>query len=377
MSGTTDIFEINPDLAEDKYQWSLKDFYVTAQSGTPARHVFHIDITTTNKFLAKNNISNVRADEFGGDFIHLTNPTNTDGLFTSSYLDNFCNNGIELTNSGDSLFFERNTITGSGIGLKIEQLGSASHIVANSNNITCDGGGLSITHGLNIGFRDNTVELNDTFTGDNSALVSVDGDAGPPIRYTSTTKIVDNNLNTKGNTTRCIYVGYATKTVIKGNTLFCDPATDSHIVISANAYNTAIGENNRYFTSVTGAQIQPVISDSGFGTMGILKAYTITLAGWALISAANNMPANYIKNENGLVTLFGALAGPAAGVAATFFTLPLGFRPPKIVKFWTHDTAGNPYIIDVLPSGAVQIPAGGATQIYLDGFTFHSDPITV
>jgi len=109
--------------------------------------------------------------------------------------------------------------------------------------------------------------------------------------------------------------------------------------------------------------------------MGILKDYTITLSSWALIDGANNFPAQFIKDQNGMVTMFGALDGPETAVGATLFTLPLGFRPSRIVKFWTHSTPGNEFIVPtgvydniaaaaITPTSAIQTPFNGATLVF-------------
>ena len=375
VGATTDIFELNPNLTEDKWQWIIHDFSIKEESGTPGRNVFAMDITTPNKFLAKLQIYNIWSNDIGGQFFELTNPVNTDGLFTSVFRDNWSKGGFSLIDVGDSVFFERNTISGAGIGVayEIDQLGDASKLVVTGCNCTASGGLVHVRNARNLTIKENTIECNETFDGFNNAPISIDNDYA---QVTFGTKIINNNINTQGNVASCIYLGASNGTLVDGNTLFCDDATDSHITLDTDSYNTVIGRSNTY-QNTSAVMIDPIIVDNGVGTMGFLKDYTITLAGWALIDAVNNHPAQFIKDTDGIVTMFGAMAGPAAGVGATFFTLPLGFRPVRIVKIWTHDTAGTPYIIDILPGGQVQIPAGGATSIYLDGMSWYSKKVIV
>ena len=132
-----------------------------------------------------------------------------------------------------------------------------------------------------------------------------------------------------------------------------------------------------YHSSVSGAIVTPIIVNNGVGTRGILIAYTLTLGGWALIDAVNDHPLEYIKSRDGLVTIFGRIDGTAAGVAATLFTLPLGFRPTGIVHLIAHDITGTPFRVQVLPTGPIQVTDGGAESLQLDGLSWTSLSVVV
>lgn len=72
----------------------------------------------------------------------------------------------------------------------------------------------------------------------------------------------------------------------------------------------------------------------------------------------------YRKLSSGLVVLQGALTKATAGASGdTAFTMPVGFRPPKIVRAWMAVTSGAGTPFDIEADGDVilrsAIGAGG------------------
>jgi hypothetical protein len=86
--------------------------------------------------------------------------------------------------------------------------------------------------GANLIFEGMQVECPSAFTGADNAAVSINRPSGGSIYNT---KILNNNINTQGNPLYCIYIQNAVQTIIDGNELYCDPATDAHIYLDTGA----------------------------------------------------------------------------------------------------------------------------------------------
>jgi hypothetical protein len=221
--------------------------------------------------------------------------------------------------------------------------------------------------GSNLIFEGMQVECPSAFTGSNDAAVSISG--------TSTiynVKIRNNNINTQGNPLYCVYVQNALGTIIDGNDLYCEPSTGAHIYIDTTAQDTIIG-NNRYYNRNTGAEIDPIIVNNGIGTIGVWKDATISLAGWTNQNTANEHPTGVFKDRDGNVLLRGRIAGGATAGGETLFTLPSGYRPKtKGYLIGTHGAAGaaTSVVLQIIPTGEVQILTASATGVYFSGVVF-------
>lgn len=363
------IFSISPAASTDPKGWTISNFEVSNNGN--ATNVFALDVAASGRYLSKLTISNVTSNTpVSGYFVELLNGLpNIDGLFTSYFCDNWSFGGYSLVNVGDSVILERNTTTGSGVGYYVDQLGTAANVVIRDGNCTCSGGALHLVKGANLIFEGMQVECPVSFTGADNAAVSINRPSGGAIYNT---KILNNNINTQGNPLYCIYLQNAVGTIIEGNELYCDPATGSHIYIDAGAQGTVIG-NNRYYSSVTGAEIDPIIVNNGIGTSGVWKDATLTLSGWVAQNTSNEHIPGFFKDRDGTVILRGRVAGTAAVAGATLFTLPVGYRPKsKGYLIGTHGASGSAtsIVLQIIPAGAVQILTTGATGVYLSGIVF-------
>ncbi len=94
---------------------------------------------------------------------------------------------------------------------------------------------------------------------------------------------------------------------------------------------------------------------------------------WANFDAANYSPAGYFKDTLGIVHLRGAVKSGTIGQA--IFTLPVGYRPPKIE--WHPAISSSPStltlsLVTVSSDGQVIASAGANTWFSLDGITFRA-----
>jgi hypothetical protein len=369
--GASPIFTISPPPATDPKNWTIRDFGVTNNGS--ATSVFKIDLDTAGKYVSKLTLQRVVSNSAvsTGRFVELSNTIpNIDGLFTSVFEDNWSFGGYYLDNVGDSVVFNRNTTTGSGVGYYVNQLGTAANVIIRDGNCTSAGGALDMVKGANLIFEGMQVECPVAFTGANNAAISIDRPSGGSIYNT---KILNNNINTQGNPLYCVYLDNAVQTIIDGNELYCDVATGAHIYIDTGARDTIIG-NNKYYNRLTGAETAPIIVNNGVGTFGVWNDATISLAGWTSQGTPSENPLGFFKDRDGTVQFRGRVAGAAAASGSTLFTLPVGFRPNlkayQISAFGAVAFARGEVIMLVEATGSVKILTNNATSVDLNNFTF-------
>lgn len=360
------IFNISPTVGVDPKNWTVANFKITNNGS--ATSVFKLDLDVAGKYISKFSLKNIISNTAVSDnrFVYLTNSIpNLDGLFTSVFEDNWSFGGYYMDNIGDSIVFNRNTTTGAGVGYYINQLGTAANITIRDGNCTCTGGALRAVKSLNLIFEGMQVECPSAFTGADDALVSINQTSNLAFN----TKIINNSINTQSNAKYCIYLQNSDITIIDGNNLYCNPSTGAHIYIDTGARNTIVG-NNKYFSSVDGTEISPIIVNNGVGTVGAwVDATLITV--WTLADAANGFTTGYIKDRNGMVMLRGNLAGAATGSAILLFTLPIGFRPRlKVYTVYKPNSAAVNCAIQIEPTGNVTLLTTTATSVFLDGLCF-------
>lgn len=366
---TGSIFRIAPAVGTDPKGWTVSDFEITNNGS--ATNAFLLDIASAGEYISKFTLSKVISNtQVSNYFVELLNSIpNTDGLFTSYFSDNWSFGGYYLENAGDSIYLERNTTTGAGVGYYVKQLGTAANITIRDGNCTSAGGALNMVQGANLTFENMQVECPVAFTGVNNAAVSIDRPSGGSIYNT---KIINNNINTQGNPLYCVYLDNAVQTIIDGNELYCDVSTGAHIYIDSGARDTIIG-NNKYYNQATGAETAPIIVNNGQATVGVWQDIAISLAGWTSQGATENVLGCF-KDRDGTVHLRGRVAGPATA-PATLFTLPnVGFRPnTKNIQFSAFGAVsfvrGEVQFV-VNAAGSVVILTNNATALDLNGISF-------
>jgi hypothetical protein len=366
---TGSIFRIAPAAGTDPKGWTVSDFEVTNNGN--ATNAFLLDIASAGEYISKFTLSKIISNtQVSNYFVELLNSIpNIDGLFTSYFSDNWSFGGYYLDNIGDSVYFERNTTTGAGVGYYVNQLGTAANVTIRDGNCTSAGGALNMVKGQNLTFENMQVECPVAFTGVNNAAVSIDRPSGGVILNT---KIINNNINTQGNPLYCIYLDNAVQTVIDGNELYCDVSTGAHIYIDTGARDTIIG-NNKYYNRATGAETAPIIVNNGIGTFGVWNNATILLAGWTSQGATEN-PLGYFKDSDGTVHLRGRVAGAAAAAGSLLFTLPIGFRPNvkdyQMSAFGAVSVVRGEVIFLIASTGNVTILTNNATALDLNDISF-------
>lgn len=369
---TGSLIRIAPTVGGDPKGLSITDLTIEADEDNT--NVFSLDLALVGAYLSKFTLANVISKtQTSANFVELVNSNpNIDGLFTSVFKDNWSFGGYYMNNVGDSVYFLRNTVTGDRYGYYINELGTAANVTIRDGNVTVKKNALYCVKGSNITFDNMQVECAAPFSGQNDACVAFDHSGGNLV---FNNKITNCSINTKGATLYCVYLQETDLTIVDGNNFYCDPATGAHIYIDSLARNTVIG-NNKYFSSVTGVEIDPVIIDNGIGTTGVWKDAVISLAGWTSQGTSTEHPAGFFKNRDGEVQLRGRVAGAASVVGQTLFTLPVGFRPKDKAYLISARgvVSGSPAFVDiqVLPTGAVQFVTANATSVYLTNVRVNS-----
>jgi hypothetical protein len=351
------LLTLSPNVGQDPKNWIVEDFGLRNDGAAVAGIL--LDIATAGKYISKLSLRRIISHTAYSNniFLELLNPVNVDGLFTMEISDCWSFGGYFLDNVGDSVILQRNTTTGAGRAYYVNQLASASHIMIRDGNSTSTGGVL-IANSFNLTYQNMQNEVG-TYTGTGTGLFTCqNGTATDNINL----RILDNNFNTNGatNTTlACIFLNNTQNASITGNTLITNGTTGAHIVLDTAAKNTYIGPNT-YFNQ-SGVEINPIISDSGVGTMGIWKAASETT--WTVGSL------EFFKDRDGFVHLRGNLSGAASTVGQVITTLPVGFRPSTSqVLVVSYATVVGNILIDT--AGVVTLNVAGQTGANFDGLVF-------
>ena len=221
-------------LAQGLY---FHDFRITPESGTPGRYGINFDNTT--QYIQYVNVERVRIDLLGSYAINCTNPTPlADGcLATSSITTSVLYGGINLTNAGDSIRVERNTITGAR-GIYVSQVSGARHFAFRDNNVTSLAM-LEIDSAIMPIIEGNQFEQVGATTSSNNTVIDLDGAAPSSIISAS---IARNFIGPSNLANDAIRVDCADNTVIRDNNTVRGTAGFAYRITSC-ATNTQVRDD--------------------------------------------------------------------------------------------------------------------------------------
>lgn len=323
-------------------------------NGGGGRHSIHIDLTTGGDLFMNGKIEKCLFDNFSGNAIKLTNPTNMDGFFTSYIGECFITGGINLERAGDSISIVRNTISSLGIGINMTTVAGALRTFISENNITANGGAIVLNGVDEVSIRNNQIEQVVAIAGLGTGKACITINGGNNIT------IEENNIAASGGADYCITLDNTKNVQIDKNTLWSAIAYPTHINIADGAINTFIGYHNTPTYEGT-IEENLRITDAGLGTTNIDISLTL-LAGWVSHDTVNNGVARGKKTYDGIVNLSGVLKSGTNTPGTKLCILPPGFCPKvnvyKIVSTWnTLDiSAGIQFsVIQILNTGDVYI----------------------
>jgi hypothetical protein len=376
VGASTDLFTLTPSATtvdRTKRGWQIKNFcIITVGTATPARHAFHVDITTSGRYLPQFLMSGIICHRLGGNAFRLTNPTNVDGLFCGDIECSWLQGGIYLDRIGDSFRIWRNTLSGTGIGIEMSMVteAGAAQIGIEKNNITTTGGAMILHRAAQVKIRDNQIEQG-TYVGSEEACIVLKGD----ITQLTSIEIDGNNIKNGANLLYGIDIVNAAYTKIARNVINADAAT-KHIRIGASTTETRIHDDNDFRSASAATAARVDVDAAAAGVCGVptvvSSAVFLTSGAWVAYDSVNN-PVRYVKNTDGTVKLEGAVKSGSTGGTNTIFILPAGFRPPFAQYFSAvNSNSGwkNEGVVTITSTGAVQWMAGGNVFIGLDNISF-------
>jgi hypothetical protein len=259
----TDIFLLSPSSLSNIEGYSIEGITIIGRDGSvPARHAIHLDTTLEHQKLARCKFERNFIYHTGGWSIYLTNPTNTDGFFTSQIQKNLIFSGINLQRGGDSLTITENTIAGNN-GVDVSLVNGSNTLVFAFNNFTARKG-IIIRGGHNIKILYNNLEVGySDSVYPNNALLDIDGSDVSFDWGLLAVEVLGNNLtyrSTAPDGVNGIRINKARGALIEGNHITNKNST--MIVITSSAQETRLGYN--LYSSVDPSGI---ITDAGRNTI--------------------------------------------------------------------------------------------------------------
>lgn len=367
IPSTTDIIRIAPTVGmvfcifED---FGMENLTASASILT-ARHSIHIDLTSPTAFFAKSMINRCIFSYSNGASIKLTNPTNTDGFFTSSITNNIMYGGIDLERSGDSVTIEGNQIAGSHTGIKITTVTGAMRTLISENNITTANGAMILTDVSQISIKNNQMEAVGTKISQDSVIM---------INGGNNITIEENNLDTLGNIANCININNTVKSSIDKNSMNILTA-NMHIIVGSGAKDTYIGYKNvpRKDGIISN---NLAITNNGIGTTNVDVNLTL-LNGWVGNDSATYGLPRISKTADGIVTLKGQIKSGTTSFNTIMFVLPQGFIPkaPITIPCFMQSDASTYLIgrIRIDASGEFYFQTGSNFLLDLNSISFKAD----
>lgn len=327
-----DAIHIAPNAEHDHSGLHLSKFAIhdPTNGRRIGRHGVVIDTRAGGRNLANIVIEDLIVGQGSGwAVLHLNdaarNPNG--GLWASTISRCQLKGGIRLSDSGDSVRISDNILSGGNIGIDVALVAGASCMAVERCNITNSGG--AIRHrrgnrttyaGLNIeNLQPGALEQN------NGAVVMIAGEDMPIIGGC----LVDSLVSAFGasNATHLVRLANTRGFTIDRLTLLTGLRRPViALEIAESAYDTKVGSLQMQAGGVDGFAMR--IIDNGVGTMGVFKLAALE-AGWRRTPGVSSL--GFLKGFDGMVRLWGTVAGEVAEGPRRITTLPPGFRPREPV----------------------------------------------
>jgi hypothetical protein len=327
-AATVDTFNYTPSntLSHNNAEISGIFWGDSFSQARPGRFGIYLDTTAAGAILPKMTIRDNyigQSSTSSYSIWHENNAVNNinGGMYAALIENNFLFGGIRLKKSGDSNVIEKNVISevsgAATVGVYADLVTGASLLAITDNNITANLGAIRIDDGSRAKIERNNIEQTVSGASDN-AMINISGTVGAM----STPTIRDNHCGAFTGTgiTANIRIRNCAGAIIEGNTLLPASASTIGIDIGSDCTNTHLDNN----TNGTGGSAN--VLDNGVGTEGVFKTPAL-LNSWANVGSGQQLT-GYVK-EGATVLITGVITGGT--VAATIFTLPVGFRPESAI----------------------------------------------
>lgn len=319
---------IDPDPNVDMTLCKIQDLYLGNPNNGTLGSINGLQALTgtATKFLPKLTLRDIHVGDCGQPgFVHGNNVANVQGgMYAAAIENSIIKGGIALIESGDSNTISKCILTGSGVGVNENIIAGASCLAIENNNITNIGGAINISSGSRFRIHGNNTEsiVAGPLASNNGACFNIVG--------TSSTMyggaITENLISRFGGSdaTHCMKLSNCRGTLVQDNVFLSDDPSTVSIEIYPDSQDVRIGANS------FNTNLPNNIVDNGVGTMGIIKTPVLSNA-WVEFSPTQ-APIQYIKSTDGMVHITGSMKDGVTTNGTVIFTLPIGFRPDKIIR---------------------------------------------
>lgn len=263
----------------------------------------------------------------GPAFYHLNSAVNNPdgGMYGAVIERNTLTGGARFDFTGDSNSVNRNLLSGTGIGLQASLVTGSSLLEVMANNITATYGAIRLLNGSRFRVIGNNCEQSAALTvaNNDSAVISINGSGG--TMYGGVLK--ENLISGFGATdaTACVKLDNCRGVLVEDNVILSGAAgLTTGIVNGGSSQDVRLGANTY------NAGITTKVTDTGVGTMGILK--TTTLQNSWVAYAAGTQTLKYIKDSDGFVQISGTIKNGVTANNTILAVLPAGFRPAETIR---------------------------------------------
>lgn len=281
MSAASDVISVSPTSSSEIKGFTLSDFAILPQSGTPGRYGIHLD--GTNNVIVWGLIRHLNIRQLGGSAIFANGTGSKQGTPVLTKIeDSSLSGGITCEACGDSVTITHNQLTGSGTNEFSFQPG-ATGFVFQENNVTIKGGTHFGSYVVSPKIVNNEFETPAGFTGSNGAVLDIDG----PEPYTATGGIITGNTFAVVNSIAAsgLRLNNVIGMTVRGNTFERGGAGSIDIMeTDKSARNNTL---DNYWAS--GGPFSSMVTDNGRGN---IRAFPWPGAGFLL---GNNTPLSSIS----------------------------------------------------------------------------------
>lgn len=270
MGADSDVITIATTSGEIK-GFTLSDFAIIPQSGTPARHGVHLD--GAHSVILWGLIHHLSIHQLGASAIFADGDGGKQGTpVLTTIEESALDGGIVCDACGDSVTVSHNQLTGTGMNDFSFQPG-ATGFIFQQNNVTIKGGTRFGNYVVSPKIMNNEFETPVGFTGSNGALLDIDA----PAPYIASGGIISGNsfAVVNGIKTDGLRLNDVVGMTVRGNTFERGAAGSIDIVEEPRSQHNNILDN--YWAS--GGPFDSMVKDAGKGNV---RAFPSTSNGFVL-----------------------------------------------------------------------------------------------
>lgn len=258
MSAASDVITVSTTAGEIK-GFTLSDFAIIPQSGTPARHGIHLD--GAHSVILWGLIHHLSIHQLGASAIFADGDGAKQGTPVLTRIeDSSLDGGVVCTACGDSVTISGDQLTGAGSNDFSFQPG-ATGFVFEDNNVTLKGGTRFGNYVVSPKILNNEFETPVGFTGSNGAVLDIDA----PAPYVASGGIVSGNTFAVVNsiTADALRLNDVVGMTVRGNTFERGAAGSRDIVEEPRSQRNNILDN--YWAN--GGPFDSMVKDEGKGNL--------------------------------------------------------------------------------------------------------------